>query len=353
MVLRNSLLLLLLIACRGDRLVQVTKCGHPCTTQSSQKGVCREGVWQCEGDESTAICVGEVLPEPETCDGLDNDCNGDVDDFVPPKCQTSCGEFLQTCKDGQLKCYARQPKDEVCNGMDDDCDGTVDNPELLPLEFCYPGNNTDLDAPYGDCHPGKLKCEYGVKVCRQFKSPTPEQCDGIDNNCNSTIDEGAPDCAVVADLRVVLSWNIVNDVDLHLRNPVVGIDSHNPAAWGPTLNNQGDCFYGNRTPNWDNQASIQDDPNLDRDIIHGIGPETIRIPKPSTTHPYTIGVHMYNYAAAPSIVDAKVEIYCANVLVSTMYHSFNQPQQHWVVGDITFDNNAQCVFNADGYVFTR
>jgi hypothetical protein len=40
-----------------------------------------------------AICVGEVLPSAEVCDGFDNDCDGAVDDNAP------CGDG-RTCVSG-------------------------------------------------------------------------------------------------------------------------------------------------------------------------------------------------------------------------------------------------------------
>ena len=41
-------------------------------------GACRSGAWQCLTGVTT--CVAEASPHPEVCDGVDNDCNGQVDD---------------------------------------------------------------------------------------------------------------------------------------------------------------------------------------------------------------------------------------------------------------------------------
>jgi hypothetical protein len=67
----------------------------------------------------------------ESCNGVDDDCNGRVDDFTPPTCTKTFGN--QTCTGPQicfasagLVCAARAPTPEVCNFEDDDCNGQID-----------------------------------------------------------------------------------------------------------------------------------------------------------------------------------------------------------------------------------
>jgi hypothetical protein len=101
----------------------------------------------------------------EICDGLDNDCNGKIDDVTPDKLTNdkNCGKCGNEClfPHAAGKCV-------VTNGVPMCTEGT-----------CQPGY-IDLD---GDPTNG---CEY---VCTPTTPPT-EVCDGKDNNCDGTVDEG-------------------------------------------------------------------------------------------------------------------------------------------------------------------
>jgi MYXO-CTERM domain-containing protein len=151
---------------------------------------------------------------PETCDGKDNDCNALVDDGlvfasyyqdldsdgygnggVSVNACAQPANYVATAGDcDDTKILVHPGATETCNAIDDNCNGAVD--EGLTTTYyrdvdgdgygnaatsttaCsapagYVANSTDCDDAVASVHPGAT-----------------EACNGVDDNCNATIDEG-------------------------------------------------------------------------------------------------------------------------------------------------------------------
>ncbi|MBX7080855.1 MAG: hypothetical protein K1X88_16775 [Nannocystaceae bacterium] len=163
-------------------------------------GVCVEGTQMC-AEGSWGLCEGEVTPIDEACNGIDDDCDNEVDEgFGTEQCgQGICQVTLETCVDGVPggDCVPGDPlAQEICgNGLDDTCDGTVDEDcdcNDGETQSCYGGPNGTQGV--GLCAPGTQTCAGGQwpAECDGDVLPGAEMCDGLDNDCDAAADENDP-----------------------------------------------------------------------------------------------------------------------------------------------------------------
>ena len=162
----------------------------------------------CDDNSSAIFPTAEEL-----CDGVDNDCDGDIDEGVLSTfyldvdqdgfgddeaileaCEVRDGYVAigNDCDDGNADVFPSAP--EVCDELDNNCDGQVD--EDVQTAFF-----TDRDGDgYGSDDSIEWACEEREGVTstsgdcddsNAVVNPAAEEvCDGLDNNCSGTIDEG-------------------------------------------------------------------------------------------------------------------------------------------------------------------
>src|SRR5690606_13387545 len=126
-------------------------------------------------------------PPAETCNGMDDDCDGAPDDGfacalgASVSCTTSCGTT------GSGACTsacaipsgaACTPPAEVCNGVDDDCDGTRDEGFA-----CAAGQSASCTTSCGSTGTGT--CTSACMPAAPSACALPaESCNGIDDDCD-------------------------------------------------------------------------------------------------------------------------------------------------------------------------
>src|SRR5690606_23305478 len=135
------------------------------------------------------------MPAAEVCDGGDNVCNCAVDEGNRLQCGVVCCAIECFCVPGSLACVSGAldcvgdvgPQPEQCNNLDDDCNGVIDDgiPAMGPCTMPYDAVQFPGDRSFAPCQPGQLECDgQGNLVCVGGVGPQPELCDGINNDCD-------------------------------------------------------------------------------------------------------------------------------------------------------------------------
>ncbi|MBI4956105.1 MAG: putative metal-binding motif-containing protein [Myxococcales bacterium] len=134
-------------------------------------------------DEDATVHPGQ--PEPCSCNGIDDDCNGIVDDFP---CDLACvdqdGDGYPAgpdCDDADPAVHPGQEEPCACDGIDQDCSGVIDD---FP---CF----LACDDQDGDGYPVGIDCNDLDPNVHPGPASEPCTCDGVDENCNGVVDDFA------------------------------------------------------------------------------------------------------------------------------------------------------------------
>src|SRR5450432_188583 len=183
------------------------RCFYPFAKASCELGVCKQGA--CldgfyDRDPNVPGCetaCQKTNGGVEICDGLDNDCNGVVDDNVGAPTITckscaagvpcACNGVKPACmgQSGWVCTYPSTYQDiedtsKGCDGLDNNCNGVADEAFLIG-KACVVGSGPCAGTGVWACN--TLKTDH---VCvGSMKTPGVEVCNGKDDDCDGKVDE--------------------------------------------------------------------------------------------------------------------------------------------------------------------
>jgi hypothetical protein len=216
-------------------------------------------------DDCDDSAAGTYPGADEWCDGVDTDCDGTLDEddaldaatwyadtdgdgygdaaSTDVECSQPSGFVADDtdCDDSAAGTYPGA--DEWCDGVDTDCDGILDEDDALDAATWYA--DTDGDG-YGDASSTDIECSQPSGFvaddtdCDDSAAGTypgaDEWCDGVDTDCDGTLDED--------DALDAATWWLDADADGYGDASTTDIDCSEPSGF---TDNDDDCDDGAAT----------------------------------------------------------------------------------------------------------
>ncbi len=254
----------------GDPAVATVTCEAPEAHVSDEAGL------DCDDTDASIHPMAE-----ESCNGLDDDCDGSVDedaadadtwyldsdgdgygadDVWVVRCEEVSGYILQPgdCDDGWVE--VNPDAEESCNGLDDDCDGLTDEDDALDASTWYldadgDGYGLEDDTTTACWQPSAYAAEYG-DCDDDSASVSPgatEICNGVDDDCDDEIDED--------DAADATTWYLDADGDGYVTDDTSITTCDQPSGYA----DQGEDCDDTRADVNPDGAEVCDDDDADED----------------------------------------------------------------------------------------
>ena len=367
---------------------------HECFVGSPDRrniGACADGIQYCDEFRTWSACLNGIGPAPETCDGVDNDCNGSADDGL-----TGCMSRVMCPGFETAPPLATHTLDSARVGLTGTAatgyQWTVSCPDSVPADLCpAPDAPNSATSPIYFTQSGAYRVQLRMTLA-----------DGTEADCAWAIYVRGG----TGSLRVETTWDTVqngSDVDLHLhRWTANGVDTDwfgdddcyfgNCSAggdinWGMPTSPVVNCSNAPRGQGalWTAEGSCRN-PRLDIDMnARGEGcslsqtnpqandfcaPENINIDNPVLGQPYRVMVNYYSRHAVSIESQVGVSIYCGGNLRASfgydpimlftaadggsggLFGGSGDDNVMWEVADVVF-YNTECGLDCNVYRVNR
>lgn len=242
----------------------------------------------------TTLCAGRMLLT----------CDADGVGYAETECAETCGG-----PDGSAACVAL-----VCTPLQATC------ADADTVAQCNQQGTASVDI---DCDPGE-RCEGGICLTDSCEPDCTGRSCGPDPVCGTSC--GPCDGTCTAGGQCLLPEGPVMTVELSWTPTSRDLDLY--VSRSGTLCDADTCYYGtcmatsSGRPDWDNSGSVSaGDPLLDIDAAESSNPEIARVPLPTGSASYTVGVD--HYTTSTGTATATVRVLIDDVVVSTHSRTVN------------------------------
>ncbi len=343
-------------------------------------GACSDGTQTCESSGEFGVwgkCQGSIGPHAESCDNLDNDCNGCADDSL------CCAPLLDCPAPGDPRIADQPPYTDVAlpggqffSDQAQSWSWTIDGGPCDRLFKTTTGSPPVQSFTLTGAHSENASVHYTLSGDYTVTMTVVDK-QGMSQSCTWVQHIVGPG------LRFELCWDQTGsvDLDLHVHQPgnTTGWFSSTAdcyyddcaawdynglmSKWGYSISPIAECIGSPDGPDW--QANLMGcaNPRLDIDDIADVGvPENINIDKPQNGQTFRAMVHDYAQSGIKGDQHPLVNVYCAGKLMATYGQSPNQlvgfnkgggdsKGSMWRVADVTVatdasGNTTSCTVNA-------
>ncbi len=167
-----------------------------CDASQCVMGSCLPGHWDNNGESSDGCeyACHETNDGSEVCDGVDNDCDGTADeDFDLLSDPNNCGQCHRACSffQGVGACVSGSCELSDCRGGFVDKDGNPNNGCECMMDLTE-GTVACVEGGPSTCNAGEVCADVSGDGSAFCATIPIDGCDGVDNDCDGTVDEDAP-----------------------------------------------------------------------------------------------------------------------------------------------------------------